>query len=139
MKVGKYYITLFLSILMLCCSSENGCNIDGIYVGQALKTSANASKIDYCTELENALDGNKSSFYKLATHLPGGATNYDHGIVLIQLMCRLKDEDIYEMFLNLSTQDKELLDALVSVGIEYGNNDLNCKKIEAYKSMLSET
>lgn len=138
-QLTRIYIGLFIMFLASGCGFNNGCDVHEIYVGQSLLDSARGAGLNYCTELENALNGNQSSFRQLVTYLPGGAIDYDHGIVLIQLLCRSEEKNVLELFSTLSEQDGELLSSLLLVGVEYGDKSFNCPSIKIYVERLSKS
>ncbi len=102
--------------------------VDGIIIGSDLFEMQNIStNKKLCNIIEGVLHKNQSSLIELVNYPCNGAGCYDLGFVLTQIIFKMGEKEFIKLVANLNHKEKKEILGLVSVGLEYGDNDYNNK------------
>lgn len=124
MKVDFCKIIVASLLLLFTSSCNNKCFVDDIEVSELLSTVAKEKSIDYCDLLKDALAGNKKAIKNLSLLEFNDATGYDHGVVIVDLITKLGETEYIKVISTINTEQKNLINSYVDVGLEYGSSPL---------------
>lgn len=117
-------ILYILTILLLGCKESD---VQGIYIGETLNAHLNYDKqTKLRTLIEGSIKKDSTSIENLINFkINGGASGYDLGFILSQIVYRIGEKEIVSLIQNLEFSTQMKFKSLVDVGLEYGdqNND----------------
>ena len=118
----KYIIYVAILISVFSCKTEN---IDGILIGNDLlesQTHSENKSLDSIVKL--TLQGDYKSLRRL-NHFPcnGGASCYDKGFLISQIIYRLGESQFIIMVDSLDKKELYGMEDYIDVGLEYGDNN----------------
>ena len=119
----KAFIILLIFGIGFCSCKQN--ESAEILIGTTLLSNQNKSKNKELKSLiSDALKGNETALSKL-NKFPcgGGAGCYDLGFVISQIIYKVGEEEIITMIGKLGKEEIRGFEGLISVGLEYGDND----------------
>ena len=97
--------------------------VEGIKIGHNLyDTRGYSTNKELVNLIKQSLKKDEKSLAKLINFwCGGGAGCYDLGIVITQIISKIGEDEFVIMTNKLSTDDKEMLVALIRAGLEYGD------------------
>jgi len=133
-NLTRYILTIFLiGLTLISCKQRE---VDGIIIGDTLFENRSYSENRELRKLiRQTLNKDEKSLAKLNNFwCGGGAGCYDLGFVITQIIYRLGEREFIEIVERLDRKEIVGLYGLISVGLEYGDNDrdgkMDNKKIE---------
>lgn len=117
---------LIICFNIVACSEK--CTVGNIQVSELLGSVSNEYKLNYCTLLENAMEGDKTSIREISLLNFENAVEYDHGGVLINLILNIGEDKYLDAIKPLNKKQKNNLIWRLELGIEYGDNDFTKKE-----------
>jgi len=126
LKKSFIYYTLLFTTLFASCKTDNVNGIiidDTLYVHQSFGENRRMQKL-----IKNCLNKDKIALQQLI-NFPngGGASSYDLGYVITQIIYRLGENEFVNLISTLNKKDINNLKGLIGVGLEYGDNDYDNK------------
>ncbi len=115
-------------LLLYSCSSE--CSISGIKVNELLFAVSKDRGIDYCSLLEEAVNGNELAIREISLLKFDDATGYAQGTVIVEMILKLGEEKYLKSISSISVKEKKLIKAYIDIGFEYNESkDLKNKEL----------
>ena len=126
MQNFKSIYLVLITILFFSCKIDN---VDGVIIGdtlfahQSFKDNMRMEKL-----IKEALNKDEKAIIELIKFPNGGAASgYDLGYVITQIIYRLGEDEFINSIKNTPLKDLNELLGLISVGLEYGDNDYDDK------------
>ncbi len=118
--------TLFCSLTIVSCDRSE---VEGIIIEHTLYENLSFSKQTELKKLvKETLSGNDEGLAELTKFQCGGAAGcYDLGFIVTQIIYRIGENKFITMVENLDRENGLELEGLISVGLEYGDNDKDGK------------
>ena len=106
--------------------------VEGIKIGHNLyDTRGYSTNKELINLIKQSLKKDEKSLAKLINFwCGGGASCYDLGFVITQIISKVGEDEFAIMTNKLSTDDKTMLVALIGAGLEYGDNNKDNKMDE---------
>jgi len=125
----KNIIFIFLILTIISCKKEK---IDGIIIGDTLFVHQSVSENRKMVNLINkALKKDKNAIIEITNFPNGGAaSSYDLGYVLTQIIYRIGENEFADILRKIPKSERNEIEGLISVGLEYGDNDYDGKMDE---------
>ena len=139
-KMRKVIIYLTFAFVFLTLTSCGNRDIQGIEVSEILLIASKSQNIDYRKLLNKAIKGEDTSIKQLALlEISGGASAYDHGAVLVDLIEKIGEEMFINSVGSLTDSQTVLIRGSIEAGLEYGDNpSFHNKKIDDAFPQLCE-
>lgn len=139
-KMRKVIIFLTFAFVFLTLTSCGNRDIQGIEVSEILLIASKSQNIDYRKLLNKAIKGDDTSIKQLALlEISGGASAYDHGAVLVDLIEKIGEEMFINSVGSLTDSQTVLIRGSIEAGLEYGDNpSFHNKKIDDAFPQLCE-
>lgn len=136
---------VLLVSLLISFSSCIQKEVKGIKIGHNLyDTQSLTFNKNLCSLIDKTLQKDIPSLKDLIKIQCGGASGcYDLGEVIVQIVCKLGEQDFNDMAIRLDTIERQELKNLIEVGLEYGNENFfgakNLRTIEKQFPELNKT
>lgn len=126
-NLNKILVITFIAGLILTSCKRN--EVDGILIEHTLYVHQSFSYNKELRQLiRNTLNKNEKALSKLIDFsCGGGAGCYDLGFIVTQIIYKLGEKDFMTMVDNLDNKEIPVLESLIMVGLEYGDNDKDGK------------
>ncbi|MEO7607749.1 MAG: hypothetical protein ABIV51_03995 [Saprospiraceae bacterium] len=127
------FITLIVGLTFTSCKQNE---VDGILIGSTLCENQSFSDNRQLRQLiHQTLGMDKKALAELSKfRCGGGAGCYDLGFIVTQIIYRIGAKEFATMLENLTSEETNLIEGLIMVGLEYGDNDkdgeMDDKRIE---------
>jgi hypothetical protein len=117
---------LFLIINFTSCKKEK---VEGIIIGDTLFVHQSLSENRKMENLiSKSLKKDKKAIIELKNFPNGGAaSSYDLGYVMTQIIYQTGENNFAEILSRIPKSERKGFEALIMVGLEYGDNDYNGK------------
>ena len=106
---------LIIYFLFFYCVDVEGIKISGLLRARSFKDT-----YKYCALLRRSLNGDKNSLKDFSTLDIYDAASYDHGSILVKVICRIGPANYLEAIEGVSDDDRNAIEVFLRVGIEYG-------------------
>ena len=118
--------TLFCSLTIVSCDRSE---VDGVIIEHTLYENLSFSKqIELKKLVSETLGGDEEALAGLTKFWCGGAAGcYDLGFIVTQIIYRIGENKFITMVEKLDKENGLELEGLISVGLEYGDNDKDGK------------
>lgn len=120
MKHLLFFISLLLTLtIVFSCKQKE---VEGIKIEETLYLHQDyETNKELCDLILRTLNKEKEGLEQLI-HFPcgGGAGCYDLGFIVTQILYKFGEEDFKNIVVKLDSTDKNILEGLLRVGLEYG-------------------
>lgn len=108
--------------------------VEGIILGNTLLVHQDYSKNRKMVNLIKSSLNKDSKAFKQLIHFPtgGGASSYDLGYVISQLIYQIGETETIKIIENYNYRNLNNLEGMINLGLEYGDNDYDGKMDETY-------
>jgi hypothetical protein len=103
--------------------------VDGVIIGDTLYAHQTFKRnLKMKNLIKEALNKEEKAIIELINFPNGGAaSSYDLGYVMTQIVYRLNEEEFIHLIKDTPSKDLNMLQGLIWVGLEYGDNDYDGK------------
>jgi hypothetical protein len=117
------------SITFILLTSCRQSNVDGVIIGNTLYENQDYSTNKrLCNIINRTLEKDQQALIELTEFSCGGAAGcYDLGYVLTQVINRIGEQEFIKLINGLTEKQKNEINGLIAVGLEYGDNDCDGK------------
>jgi hypothetical protein len=117
------------SITFILLTSCRQSNIDGVIIGNTLCENQDyPTNKRLCNIINRTLEKDQQALIELTEFSCGGAAGcYDLGYVLTQVINRIGEQEFIKLINGLTEKQKNEINGLIAVGLEYGDNDYDGK------------
>ena len=117
---------LFLILNFTSCKKEK---VEGIIIGDTLFVHQSLSENRKMENLiSKSLKKDKKAIIELKNFPNGGAaSSYDLGYLMTQIIYQTGENNFAEILSRITKSERKGFEALIMVGLEYGDNDYNGK------------
>jgi len=128
---------LLNSVIIICLGLLISCktdNVEGIILKNTLVELQDYSENKRMASLIKATLNEDSEAFKQLINFPtgGGESSYNLGYVITQIIYRIGGNETIELIKNYDSRDLNLLQGMINVGLEYGDNDYDGKMDEIF-------
>ncbi|WP_370000983.1 hypothetical protein [Winogradskyella sp.] len=125
------------SVIIICSGLLTSCktdNVEGIILENTLVVHQDYSENKRMTSLIKLTLNDDSEAFKQLINFPtgGGESSYNLGYVITQIIYRIGERETIELIKNYDSRDLNLLQGMINVGLEYGDNDYDGKMDETF-------
>ena len=129
-KISRLMKFIFLLLIIvttfISCKKDN---VKGVIIGINLiehQSLSENKRLD--TIIKSTLKGNHNSLRRL-NHFPcnGGASCYDKGYIITQIIYKMKENQFIQMVEKLDKKELYGIEEYIDTGLEYGDNDYDGK------------
>jgi hypothetical protein len=125
------------SVIIICLGLLTSCktdSVEGIIFENTLVVHQDYSENKRMASLIKATLNEDSEAFKQLINFPtgGGESSYNLGYVITQIIYRIGERETIELIKNYDNRDLNLLQGMINVGLEYGDNDYDGKMDETF-------
>ncbi len=113
-------------------------NVEGIKISGLLRAGSLREGHQYCKMLKRSLKSDKSSLKEFSTLGIYDAASYDHGAILVKVICRIGADNYLQAIDGVSDEEINAIEAFLRAGIEYGSVEDSLCVNSLIQEVLSE-